>query len=193
MHEVDVLSQGHKIRFGDGINLRTIKLRPKNRKLVGADIDVLLVDAQQRLIAEAGTPRAFLVGCVDVVDHPGSGGIAGRIHRQVGARASTGTVDEEDAGEPGIGCFIKVATRVAGKLFQPLVKKYVDVERAGNYRAIGVVDREGRVDGLYDETVANTQTLVGRLKLSPEIRNGAVPAADAVEFRDQRFCLVSDG
>src|SRR5215469_16185100 len=143
MDEVDVLGQGHKIRFGDGINLRAIELRSKNRKLVGTDIEVLLVDAQQRLIAKAGTAGAFLVGSIDMVECPGSGGVAGRIHRQVGARACERRVDEEDDGEPGIGCFIKVAARVAGKLFQPFAKKHVDVEWAGDYGAIGMKDGEG--------------------------------------------------
>src|SRR5579871_6494176 len=196
MHKVDGLSAIDQIILGNGVNLSAVKLRSQDGELIGADVEVGAVDAQEWLIAQAGAAgmagRAIgaVIGGVQVEDRPGRGWITRRVDGNVGASCRVGIVDEENDGKPGMGCRVKVAAWVAGKLGQPLVKEDVDVERTGNDFAIGAVDREGGIHRLDDKPVAFAQPLIGRLELSPEIGDGAVQAADAIKVFQQPAVVV---
>jgi len=74
--------QAKELAFGDGINLRAIEFWSENGELVGAHIEVLRVESQQRLIAQTGAARiaglakrAVIAG-LQVIDRPGRCGIA---------------------------------------------------------------------------------------------------------------------
>ena len=122
-----------------------------------------------------------IVGRIQVIDGPGSCRIATTVDRDIGTSLGVIVADKENDGDPSVSCFVKETTRIARKLLQPIVEKHIDVERAENNRAIGAIDREGRVHRFEDEAIANAEPLVGRLKFGPEIGHFAVQAAHTVE------------
>src|SRR5438270_13219753 len=185
MYEVNRSGQGDKLRLGDGVDLRTIELRSKDRELIGTDVDVVLVDAQERLVAETGAARITEIGCVYTVGCPGRSWVTSGIHGQVDTPNLVIAADEKDDGEPGVGGLVIEAAWVAGKLLEAVIEQAVDVEWTGDPGTIGVVDIVGRVHRLYYETVANAETLVGRLKFSAEVGFLAVAAAGSIEVLEQ--------
>ena len=190
MHEVS-REPPHKIALGDGVNLGAIGSRSQNRELVGADIQVILVNAEQRLIAKARAAwvrgRSFASGIrvIEVIDGPRCGRITGRVHGDIGAAFTVVAADKENRGKPRICSRIEVTARIAGVFPQSFAKEDVDIERSGDHRTIRTKDAERRIDGFHDKTVANTEALVGRLKLGAEIGDSAIETAYAVEVPQQ--------
>ena len=81
-----------QIRLRDGVDLRAVELWPQDRELIGADVEILLIDAQARLVAKAraawmvGRAVGPVVRRVEVIDRPRRGRIARGVDRDVGAR-----------------------------------------------------------------------------------------------------------
>src|SRR5579884_1343038 len=114
MHKVDRASTSDQLRLGNGIDLRSVKVRSCDGELVGADVHVVLVDAKQRLVAKAGAARIIRVGGVKAIDRPRTQRAVGVIYRQVeaGVQRSSGR-QEKLRGKPGMRRWIVVAARVA--------------------------------------------------------------------------------
>ncbi len=130
-------------------------MRAKDREFVGADIDIILVDAEERLVTEAGAARVTEVGYVDLVGRPGCGRVARGVYRQIDTPNCECAVKEEDDGEPGIGRLIKVATWIACELLETVIEQAVDVEGSGDPGAVGAINVVSRVHWFYYEAVAD--------------------------------------
>src|ERR1035438_7114095 len=62
MHKIGGRIGGHQLRLRDSIHLRAVEFWPDKRELVVADIDIILIDTEEGLIAKAGATRIAQVG-----------------------------------------------------------------------------------------------------------------------------------
>ena len=72
-----------QILLGEGKNLSTIELRAEDRELIGGDVEIVLIDAERRLISEARAAVASNVGSVDLVLRPDVLRIPRGVHSDV--------------------------------------------------------------------------------------------------------------
>ena len=175
----------HELALVDHVQLCAVELRAVDRELVGRDVDVLTVDAEQRLVAEAGAAVSAGIGGVDLEARPGAARVGGMPDRDLEPAGRERVVQEEDAREPGVRGRVVLAARIAGELLEAVAEEGVDVRRPGEAAAVLAVHPEGGVHRLEDEPVADAEPLVGGLELGAEVRDGAVKAADAVEVANE--------
>src|SRR3954454_14207754 len=170
--------------FGQA-QLRVVESLAVDRELVGRDVDVLRVDAEQRLVTETGTAVAAGIGGVDLEMRPGAARVGRMPDRDLEPTGRERVVQEQDAREPGVRGRVVLAARIARELLEAVIEQGVDVGRAGQAPAVLPKDPEGGVHRLQDESVADAETLVRRLELGAEVRDGTVTAADAVEVANE--------
>ena len=117
LNEVGIGRAGDEVALGNSVDLSAVGRRPQDGKLIGGDVDIMAVYAQQWLIAEARTTRVnggvigAVIGSIEVVNGPGSGGVTGSVDGDVRAGLGIVGADEENRGKPGIGGGIEEPSR----------------------------------------------------------------------------------
>src|SRR5450631_4597135 len=92
---------GDQVRLGERVQLPAVELGAEDRELVRAEVDVVLVDADARLVPEAGAAVAAGVRRVDLILGPEVGGVAAGVDGDVEVGRGVVESDEENLREPG--------------------------------------------------------------------------------------------
>ena len=109
--------QANQVLLRERVNLATVELRTVDRELVIGDVEVVRVDSESRLIAEARATVTARVSRVDLIDDPRVCRIAriavdsravGAVDRdvqmrRVAKRTEVAAADEQNRREPRVG------------------------------------------------------------------------------------------